>query len=248
VSGIVAIIPARYASTRLPGKPLVDLCGKPMVRRVAEQAARATLLTRVIVATDDARIVEAVRSFGMEAVMTPAELPSGTDRIAFVARGLPEADIIVNVQGDEPLIAPEMIDEAIRPLLSDPSVRVGTLVKRIEQEEEIANPGVVKVTVNLQGDALYFSRSPIPHVRGAERHRYLKHIGLYVFRRETLFQFTSWGESSLERAEKLEQLRFLEHGVPIRTSLTTYESIPVDTAEDAERVRRVLKEMEAVRR
>jgi 3-deoxy-manno-octulosonate cytidylyltransferase (CMP-KDO synthetase) len=215
-----------------------------MIQRVAERAARATLLGRVIVATDDARIVEAVRSFGGEAVMTPTDLQSGTDRIASVARGLPEAEIIVNVQGDEPLIAPEMIDEAIRALLTDHTVRVGTLVTRIADPAEIANPGIVKVAVNLNGDALYFSRSPIPYCRDGAEIPYFKHIGLYVFRAEALFQYTAWGESSLERAEKLEQLRFLEHGVAIRTALTTHESIPVDTLEDAERVRQVLHHTE----
>lgn len=245
---IIGIIPARYASTRLPAKPLVDLCGKPMIQHVYERASQATLLTKVLVATDDKRIVDIVQSFGGEAVMTPASLRSGTDRVAFVARNLPQADIVVNVQGDEPLIAPQMIDQAVRPLAQDKTVRVGTLVKQISSADDITNPGIVKVVLDLNGNGIYFSRSPIPYLRdGASidqwhrQHTFFKHIGLYVFRKDFLLEYASWQESSLEQTEKLEQLRILEHGYSIKTAVTEYDSIPVDTADDAERVRQILQ-------
>jgi 3-deoxy-manno-octulosonate cytidylyltransferase (CMP-KDO synthetase) len=245
---IIGIIPARYGSTRLPAKPLIDLCGKPMIQHVYERASQSTLLTSMLVATDDKRIVDVVQSFGGEAVMTPASLRSGTDRIAFVAKELPDADIVVNVQGDEPLLAPEMIDQAVRPLVADKAIRVGTLVKKITSAEEIKNPSVVKVVLDINGNGIYFSRSPIPHMRDVENidrwHQqfiYYKHIGLYVFRKDFLLEYASWQESSLEQIEKLEQLRILEHGYSIHTAVTEYDSIPVDTADDAERVRRILQ-------
>jgi 3-deoxy-manno-octulosonate cytidylyltransferase (CMP-KDO synthetase) len=217
-----------------------------MIRHVYERVAQASLVGRVLVATDDERIVAAVKAFGGEAVMTPAGLPSGTDRVAFAARSLTGADIVVNVQGDEPLIPAAMIDEAIRPLAADPSVVCGTLVKRISTDTELQNPAVVKVVRNLQGDALYFSRSPIPFARDArpsERfgaHTYYRHIGLYVFRRKFLLDLAALAPTPLEEAEKLEQNRILEHGHRIRATVTTYDSIAVDTPEDLERVRRMV--------
>jgi 3-deoxy-manno-octulosonate cytidylyltransferase (CMP-KDO synthetase) len=245
---VIAVIPARYASTRLPGKPLVDLCGKPMIRRVVEQASRASLVDRVVVATDHDAIASAVRAFGGEVVMTPADCPTGSDRIAHVVRGIPDATIVVNVQGDEPLIDPAMIDECVAPLCSDSSIEVGTLVRLITSWKDLGNPAVVKAVLDRRGNALYFSRSPIPCLRdGGDpslwhlEHHYYKHIGLYAFRRETLLRFTSWEATPLERAEKLEQLRLLEHGVGIRATVTSRDSIAVDTAEDAERVRSILE-------
>ncbi len=250
---IVAIIPARYGSTRLPAKPLVDLCGKPMIQRVVEQARKATLVTRTIVATDDERIASVVRSFGGEVAMTPSSIRSGSDRIAYVARELSDADIIVNVQGDEPLIAPQMIDETVRPMIADAGINAATLVKKITTGEEVKNPNVVKVVIDAGGNGIYFSRSPIPYLRDQadmntwhQRHIYYKHFGLYAFRKDFLLKFASWEESSLEQAEKLEQLRIIEHGEKIRTSLTTYDSIPIDTAEDAERVRAILRSQQPV--
>ncbi|HUN67056.1 MAG TPA: 3-deoxy-manno-octulosonate cytidylyltransferase [Bacteroidota bacterium] len=246
---IVGIIPARYGSTRLSAKPLIDLCGKPMIQHVYERALKAGLLQSVVVATDHQSIADTVAGFGGTAVMTPAELPTGSDRIAHVASSLDKADIIVNIQGDEPLIVPGMIDEAIRGVTEDPSAQVGTLIREITSAADLSNPGIVKVVVAGDGRALYFSRSPIPHIRDVRQpelwhthHRYFKHIGLYVYRKSVLLQFARWGEGPLERAERLEQLRFLEHNIAITTRVTKHDSVPVDTPEDADRVRAILKQ------
>ncbi len=245
---VYVIIPARFASTRLPGKPLVDLAGKSMIQRVYEQAKKAKLVNEVIVATDDSRIEEAVNGFSGKVVMTPEDLQSGSDRIAFVAKNLDDAEIIVNVQGDEPLLSPEMIDEAVLPLLLDDSIEVATLVKVITDEKDLKNPNIPKVVLDEEGYAVYFSRSPIPYFRETENHdewlkshTYYKHIGLYVFRKNFLLMFTSWRESLLERAEKLEQLRIIENGYKIKAVVTNYDSIPVDTPEDVERVKQILE-------
>ena len=244
---IVAIIPSRYASTRLHAKALVDLCGKPMIQHVVEQTRRAMLVDRVIVATDDERIAAVVRACGGEVAMTPAELRSGSDRIAYLAKSLTDTDIIVNVQGDEPLIAPEMIDQAVSLLIPDSTIQVGTLIRKITTAEEMTNPGVVKVVLDANGYAMYFSRSPIPHLRDGgnpdqwhTQHLYYKHIGLYVYCRELLLKFAEWGESTLEQIEKLEQLRILDHGYKIKTAVTEYDSVPVDTADDVERVKTIM--------
>jgi 3-deoxy-manno-octulosonate cytidylyltransferase (CMP-KDO synthetase) len=249
---IVAIIPARYGSTRLPAKPLVDLCGKPMVQRVVEQAQQSRLVGRVLVATDDERIARVVRGFGGEVALTSPDLRTGSDRIAAVASTLADGDIIVNVQGDEPLIPPQMIDEVLQPLVDDSSIAVGTAVRILTSSEELSNPNTVKVVIDQDGNGMYFSRSPIPYLRDAAEidrwhlhHLYYKHFGLYAYRKEILIEFSRWEESKLERAEKLEQLRFLEHGIKIRTVVTECESIPIDTAADAERVRTVLRGREA---
>ncbi len=240
---IVAIIPARYASQRLPGKPLADILGRPMVQHVYERTARATLVNLVLVATDDERIAAAVRGFGGRVVMTPESCQSGTDRIASVARSIPDATIVVNVQGDEPLIHPAMIDEAIRPLLRDPSCQVATLVRRIDAVEDLANPGTVKVVLDRHGRCLYFSRAAIPFGRDRSPaewlrlHPYYRHIGLYVFRREFLLRYPEMKQMPLETMEKLEQLRILEHGYSITATVTEHDSIPVDTAADLDRVR-----------
>ncbi|MDH3252384.1 MAG: 3-deoxy-manno-octulosonate cytidylyltransferase [Ignavibacteria bacterium] len=244
---IVAIIPARYGSTRLAGKPLADINGKPMIRHVYERVQQATLVDKVLVATDDRRIALAVESFGGQAVMTSATMTTGTDRIAFVARSVPDADIVVNVQGDEPLIVPEMIDEAVTPLINDTSVSVGTLVREIRSLEELRNPNIVKVVMSVHGSALYFSRAVIPYGRDLQeeellrRHRFYKHIGLYVFRREFLIRLPEMAQTPLELTEKLEQLRILESGVAIRATLTQHDSIPVDTQADLDRVREIAR-------
>lgn len=242
----VAIIPARYSSQRLPAKVLADICGKPMVQHVYERTRRATLINDVVVATDDERIASVVHKFGGQAIMTPASLQTGTDRIAYAARSLVAADIIVNVQGDEAIIEPTMIDEAVAPLTHDRSIQVGTLVRKIDSTADLLNPGVVKVVLDNEGNGLYFSRSPIPFGRDLQQsdwlkhHAYYKHFGLYVFRREFLNKFTQMRQTPLEGAERLEQLRILEHGYKIRCTVTTFDSVTVDTQEDLERVRRIV--------
>jgi 3-deoxy-manno-octulosonate cytidylyltransferase (CMP-KDO synthetase) len=247
MSFVVAVIPARYASQRLPGKPLVDLLGKPMIQRVYEQAKRARLLDRVVVATDDQRIVGVVQAFGGDVIMTSADIKSGSDRVAAVARVI-DGDIFVNVQGDEPLIAPDMIDQAVRVVLDDLKAQVGTLAKKIDSVADLQNPSIVKVVVGPDSNALYFSRSTIPFVRDEADQKkwlthqtFLKHIGIYVFRKEFLLKYSQLPESPLERAERLEQLRILEHGFHIKVGITTYDSIPIDTKEDMEKVIGLLK-------
>jgi 3-deoxy-manno-octulosonate cytidylyltransferase (CMP-KDO synthetase) len=245
---VVGIIPSRYASQRLAAKPLVDLLGKPMVQRVYEQAKKARLLDRVVVATDDARIEKCIRAFGGEVMMTSPDIQSGSDRVAVVASQV-DGSIFVNIQGDEPLIAPEMIDQAVRLLLEDALVHVGTLVKKIDEAADVTNPNIVKVVLNHQMHALYFSRSPIPYIRDEtstarwlETHTFYKHIGLYAFRREFLMLYAHMPASHLEKAEKLEQLRILEAGTIIKTGITKFDSIPIDTQEDVERVITVLRQ------
>lgn len=246
-SHVVGVIPARYASQRLPAKPLVDLLGKTMVQRVYEQAKKAALLNQVVVATDDKRIADVVKLFGGEVVITDPKIKSGSDRVAAVAEQL-QGDIFVNVQGDEPLIAPEMIDAAVQVVLDDEQADVGTLVKKIEIEQELINPSIVKVVVGGDQYALYFSRSVIPWIRDSlnpldwlKHHTFYKHIGLYVFRKDFLLKYSAMPESSLEKAERLEQLRILENGFRIKVGITQYDSIPIDTQEDVDRVLEILK-------
>ncbi len=241
---VVAVIPARYASSRFPGKALADLAGKPMVQHVVERAAQAKTVGRVLVATDDERIAAAVRAFGTEAVLTDPGHPSGTDRIAEAIREV-RCDLVVNVQGDEPLLPPEMVDEAVEPFFADPALEMGTVCRAIEDPRDVADPNVVKVVRDLQGYALYFSRSPVPHTRDGQRQaggaQPCKHIGLYVYRRAFLFRFTAWKPTPLEEAERLEQLRALEHGVRIRVVETRHDSVGVDTPDDLARVQRLLE-------
>ena len=242
---VVAVIPARYGSTLFPGKPLADINGLPMVVQVWRRAMRAKLVDDVIVATDDERIANAVRLAGGKADLTPSSLQTGSDRVAHVARGIASARIIVNLQGDEPLINPEMIDQAVQPLISDPSLVVGTLVRRIADADELTSTGIVKVAMDRNGFALYFSRSVIPFGRDASPddflslHAVYKHIGLYVFRKDFLFAFTAMKQTPLELAENLEQLRILENGYRIHVTITEHDSIPVDTPADLEHVRRL---------
>lgn len=246
---VVGIIPARYGSSRLPGKPLLELCGKPIVQHVYERATHASLIDEVIVATDDERVSAVVEKFGGKAVLTPANFQSGSDRVAFVAKNL-QADIIANIQGDEPLIEPNMIDETIQTLLDDEGVDVTTPVKKISSAEELMNPSIVKVVLDKNNFALYFSRSFIPFLREPavqatgsrwpESHDFYKHIGVYVYRKDFLLAFTQWDRSALERAEQLEQLRILEHGHRIKCVITEYDSFSVDTKEDFERVQKMM--------
>ena len=245
---IIAVIPARYGSTRLAAKPLIDLCGKPMIRHVYERTKLATLVDDVIVATDHNKIADVVHSFGGKVIMTPTESATGSDRIAWAAGKLSNAAIIVNVQGDEPLIAPQMIDQAIAPMIADASIEVNTLAKRITDPEEVVNPNIVKIALDAASYALYFSRSTIPYLRDEKdtaswvtKHDFIKHFGIYVYRRDVLLKFAGWKESPLERAEKLEQLRFLDNGVRIKVTFTEFDTIPIDTEYDAERVREILQ-------
>jgi len=237
---IVALIPARYQSTRFPGKALAELGGRPMIEHVYRRAAAALSVGAVVVATDDARIAAAVEGFGGVVRLTRSSHLSGTDRLAEVAEDL-ACDIIVNVQGDEPLVEPEMIDEAVAPLQVDSVVAISTLRHRITDSADYTNPHVVKVVVDANGDALYFSRAPIPYVRdGAAAVPVYRHIGLYAYRRSFLLAFARLRPTPLELAESLEQLRALEHGFRIRTVETQHDSIGVDTPEDLERVRRLV--------
>jgi 3-deoxy-manno-octulosonate cytidylyltransferase (CMP-KDO synthetase) len=235
---ILAIIPARYASTRFPGKPLVDIGGKTMVQRVYEQVIQSTSVDRAVVATDDDRIEAHVRAFGGAVVRTRPDHPSGTDRCAEVALQYPDADYILNIQGDEPFIQPEQIDLLARTLSGNWQFNIATLAKKIEDPELLFNPNVVKVVFSAQHGALYFSRHPVPFVRGHEkdewigRHDFYKHIGLYGFRRATLLDIAGMAPTLLEKAESLEQLRWLENGLKIAVGVTTLETIGIDTPED----------------
>jgi len=247
---ISAVIPARYGSTRFEGKPLADILGKPMIQHVYEGVRQSKLIDEVIVATDDQRIIEAVKSFGGKAVMTSPTHFTGTDRVAEVAKKL-RSEIIVNVQGDEPLIKGDIIDKAIRPLLVDDTLQLSTLMTRIEEVRDWLNPHIVKVVADQKDFALYFSRSPIPFPRelqigrlesnpfGTNRplpKRVFKHIGVYVFRRKFLLQFSKMKPTPLEKLEKLEQLRALENGHRIQVTPVDYEPICVDTPEDIQEV------------
>jgi len=236
---VVAIIPARYEAERLPGKALIDLAGKPMIQHVYERTCQARTIEEVMVATDDDRIRAAVEAFGGKAVLTARTHPSGTDRIAEVARRL-TCDIVVNVQGDEPLIEPRAIDAAVQPLLEDPGLVMSTLKAEMTDPEEIQDESVVKVVTDLEDFALYFSRYPIPYCREGQPARWYKHIGLYVYRREFLLLYASWPPTPLQNSEGLEQLRVLEHGYRIKVVETPYASIGVDTPADVERVRAIL--------
>ncbi len=236
---VAVIIPARLASERLPGKPLADIGGKPMVVRVLERARAARGVGQVVVATDSDRIARAVEAEGGTAVMTPADCASGSDRCAHAARQLPAADVIVNVQGDEPLLAPEAIEQLLS-AFADPQVEMATLARPLH-DGEFENPNVVKVVSAANGDALYFSRAPIPHQRGGGVPPMARaHVGIYGFRAAFLQAFTTLAPTPLEQTEKLEQLRVLEHGHRIRVVGTAYQAIGVDTPEDLERVRRIL--------
>ena len=241
---IVGIIPARFASSRLMGKPLADIGGKPMIQHTYESSKTSRLLNEVIIATDDERVAGICRNFGAKVFVTPKDISTGSDRIAYVAKELSDAEIIVNIQGDEPFIQGIMIDQAIEPLLFDHSVNVSTLAKRIETVEELKSPAVTKVVFDYNNFALYFSRSPIPYVRDAKtmydhitKADVYKHIGLYVYRRDYLLKFSSLTPTDLEQIEKLEQLRMLENGFKIKVVVTNYENLAVDTPEDLERAR-----------
>ena len=243
----IAIIPARYASTRFPGKPLAVLGGKPVIQRVYEQAA--AVLDEAYVATDDERILQCVEQFGGRAVMTRSDHKSGTDRIEEAAEKIgTDADVIINIQGDEPFVHPSQIS-TLMGLFDNASTQIGTLGKRFDSMEAATNPNSPKIVTDLQGFALYFSRSVIPFVRGQEQQAwiehfpYLKHLGLYAYRREVLRQVTQLPQSPLEIAESLEQLRWLENGYRIRVGLTDVETVGIDTPEDLQRAETFLNQI-----
>lgn len=237
---VVAIIPARYQASRLPGKVLLDIAGRPMIEHVYERVSRAEGLDRVLVATDDDRIAAAVRGFGGEVAMTRTDHASGTDRLAEVAAGL-TCDIVINVQGDEPMIAPESLGIALAPLLAEPELPMSTLREALTDQDEIDDPNNVKVVVDQADHALYFSRHAIPYRRNEVGEAiWWRHIGLYAYRREFLLHYTSWRPTVLERVEGLEQLRVLEHGYRIKAPLSPYPAVGVDTPADLERVRALL--------
>lgn len=238
---ILGVIPSRYGAQRFPGKPLALVAGQPLVQRVYERARLAKRLDRVVVATDDQRIADAVRGFGGEVVMTSPTCPSGTDRAAEVARKL-GGDLIVNIQGDEPLMRPEMIDQLVDGLASDTGCAMATLARKIDSPAALTNPNIVKVVFTHTGNALYFSRHTIPFVRdtGTAATHY-QHIGIYAYRRVFLLKFVQMPQSALETTEKLEQLRALENGYAIKVLVTPYDSVGVDTPEDVKIVEEALR-------
>lgn len=237
---VAIVIPARLRSTRLPEKMLADLAGKPLVVHTYQRAKQAKLADTVVLAVDDKKILEAVSPFGCEVRLTPKRLKSGSDRVAFLAAEL-NAEIIVNVQGDEPLIHPKMIDQVIAQMLVSPMPDCATLVKVIRDNTLLNNPSVVKVVLDKDGYALYFSRSAIPYPRHVMAHaKFYKHIGIYAYTRKTLHAFSRLRPSRLEQIEGLEQLRLLENGYAIKCALTTHDSQAVDTAEDLKKVRALI--------
>jgi 3-deoxy-manno-octulosonate cytidylyltransferase (CMP-KDO synthetase) len=240
---ITGIIPARYASTRFPGKPLADIGGKSMIRRVYEQAKAAKALNNVVVATDDDRILQHVKSFGGNAVMTSENHQSGTDRCfeAF-SKFCPDAEVVINIQGDEPFIRPESID-LVASCFRAPQTEIATLVKKVSSQEELFNANIPKVVLNRNKEAILFSRQTIPHIRGKQHSEWLdsytfyKHIGIYAYRTSVLAKLTALKQSPLELAESLEQLRWIENGYSIKVEITDFESVAVDTPEDLQKLK-----------
>lgn len=239
---ILGIIPARYASTRFPGKPLVEIAGKSMIRRVYEQSVKCPHLAGVLVATDDERIFNHVTDFGGKAVMTSSNHTSGTDRCAEVALQYPNHEVVINIQGDEPYIDPEQISN-LALCFDDPDTQIATLVKKITSSEELFNTNSPKVILNKHSEAIYFSRSPLPHIRGKQpedwlnHFTYFKHIGIYGYRADVLQQITRLSVSSLEKAESLEQLRWIENGYRVKVAETELETIAIDTPEDLKKLK-----------
>lgn len=236
----ICVIPARYASTRLPGKPLKDICGEPMICRVYERASKAKLIDKAIVATDDERIYNAVKAHNGEVVMTRADHPTGTDRLAEVAQKFNDVDLIVNVQGDEPLIEPQLIDDLIK-LFNDETLQMATVATELTEESEINNPNNVKVVTDLNDNALYFSRSVIPYPRNKNKSPIYKHIGIYAYRREFLLKYAKMSPTALEQSESLEQLRALENGYKIKVLHSNFKFIGVDTEEDLQLVNEIYR-------
>lgn len=243
MTNILGIIPARFASSRFPGKPLVDIAGKSMIQRVYEQCQKSKFLSKVIVATDDKRIADHIIHFGGHVMLTSTQHQSGTDRCAEVANTNPDYDVYINIQGDEPFIDPNQID-LLCGCFEEPNChQIATLIKKINSVEELMNPNTPKVVVNSSQQAIYFSRAAIPFFRGKnvndwlDHHTYYKHIGIYGYRQQTLWDITQLPVSGLEKAESLEQLRWIENGYPIHTAVTDQENQAIDTPEDLEKIR-----------
>lgn len=237
---IIGVIPARWGSTRFEGKMLAKLAGKPMIQHVWERAKSAVELDDLLIACDDDRILSAAKQFGAKAVLTSREHPSGTDRIAEAVEKL-DVDIVINIQGDEPMIQPKVIDELCRAIKGDPSCVMATVIKKADRLEDLTNPNVVKVVIDEHKNALYFSRATIPFNRDRQAVVYYKHLGLYAYRKEFLLAFRQWPKSTLEKAEQLEQLRVVEKGYKIKTVLTDAETIGVDTPQDLAYVETLLR-------
>ena len=248
-NSVLAVIPARYASTRFPGKPLVDIAGKSMLQRVYEQVQKAKLVSQCLIATDDKRIFDHVSRFDGKVMMTREDHQSGTDRVAEVAENFPDSEVILNVQGDEPFIDPDQIDLVVKTLTKNPDHKIATLAKAIKTEEALFNPNVVKLVFNQEKEVMYFSRSAIPFVRNQPKEdwlnhgKFFKHIGLYGFKREALLSITKLERSHYEITESLEQLRWLEAGFSIVATITEKESIGIDTPEEQDKVRALAKEL-----
>lgn len=238
----VCVIPARYASTRLPGKPLKLIAGKPMIERVYEQAKKAKTLCDVIVATDDIRVFDAVKKFGGKVAMTRTDHKSGTDRLAEVAQNYQDADIVINVQGDEPMIPPEIIDALVNVFLDNKDLQMATM-KCPMQEEEYNDPAAVKVVTDLNGYALYFTRSLAPYPRNKENLKVYKHVGIYAYRRDFLLRFAKLQQTPLELTESLEQLRALENGIKIKVLESDFRGVGVDTPEDLIKINEIFAKM-----
>jgi len=244
----IGIIPVRYQSTRFPGKPLIDIAGKTMIRRVYEQASKATMLSDIIVATDDKRIAREVSSFGGKVQMTSTDHQSGTDRCAEVAIQYQDIAAIINIQGDEPFIDPSQIDLLVSSLQTE-QVQIATLVKPIQIAADLWNSNMVKAVFQKNGKALYFSRSPIPYVRGSsneewiKKHKFYQHIGVYGYKRATLLELAKLAKSPLEKSESLEQLRWLENGFPIQVTITDKATFGIDTPEDWEKAKLIAKQL-----
>ncbi len=243
---IIGVIPARYASQRLPAKLTLEIDGKPIIQHTYENALQSKLTQEIIIAVDDDRLAQLCESFGAKYFMTPSNLNSGSDRVAYIVKNFINADIVINIQGDEPFISGKVIDKSIEPLLFDSSVEVSTLITQISDYKDLENPSVVKVVFDYENYALYFSRSKIPFIRDAKTQKqfinsglYFKHIGLYTYRKNALLRFTSFEQTDLEKAEKLEQLRMLEMGMKIKVVPTDYSSISIDTLEDLKQARKI---------
>ena len=241
---ILCVIPARYASTRLPGKPLADIAGKPMICRVYDRAVQAKCLSEVVVATDDQRVLQAVEAHGGKAMMTAKDHPTGTDRLAEVAAAYPDIDLIINVQGDEPLIEPSIIDALAAAFDGDADLKMATVMTEITDEAEQMNPNNVKVVTDRNGYALYFSRSLLPYPRYRKGVPVYKHIGIYAYKREFLLHYAKMAPTPLEETEALEQLRALENGYRIKVIRTAHRFVGVDTAEDLAMVNKIYRQQD----